>query len=441
MSSGADKQVIRVLIVDDIPDTRENLRKLLAFEPDIEVVGGDGAGTGRQAVELATQFKPDVVLMDINMPDMDGITATKAISTAVRSAAVVIMSVQSEPGYLRQAMLAGARDFLTKPISSEELYTTIRRVYDRNEPVRQQEAQMTSMRKTAATEAKSSIVSPITGEGHIIAVYSPQAGAGVTTLATNIASALMRQDTRVLLVDCNLQFGDVDAFLNLQSTSNIANLTKAVNDIDQEMIDSVLVTHGSGLKVLVAPSHPEEAYDLAPDAVKDVVALLANGFDFVIVDMPTQYDDLTLKLFGIAERIVLVANPTIPAIRNMRKMLDIFDGLAEPEDLIKKVLFVLNRVVSEKERGRGTVPTASIESHLKQEVIATIPLDERAVLTSVNQGVPLVAKLKSRSPGRELVDLAEHIRKAVGPGGESVADDHDDQRSKSGIRALFGGTS
>ena len=441
MSSGADKQVIRVLIVDDIPDTRENLRKLLAFEPDIEVVGGDGAGTGREAVELATQFKPDVVLMDINMPDMDGITATKAISTAVRSAAVVIMSVQSEPGYLRQAMLAGARDFLTKPISSEELYTTIRRVYDRNEPVRQQEAQMTSMRKTAATEAKSAIISPMTGEGHIIVVYSPQAGAGVTTLATNVASALMRQDTRVLLVDCNLQFGDVDAFLNLQSTSNIANLTKAVNDIDQEMIDSVLVTHGSGLKVLVAPSHPEEAYDLAPDAVKDVVSLLSNGFDFVIVDMPTQYDDLTLKLFEIAERIVLVANPTIPAIRNMRKMLDIFDGLTEPENLINKVLFVLNRVVSEKERGRGTVPTPSIESHLKQEVIATIPLDERAVLTAVNQGVPLVAKLKSRSPGRELVDLAEFIRKSVGPGGESIDDDYDDQRSKSGIRALFGGTS
>lgn len=97
----SEKQVIKVLIVDDIPDTRENIRKLLAFEPDIEVVGGDGAGTGREAIDLATQHKPDVVLMDINMPDMDGITATKAISTAVRTAAVVIMSVQNESGYLR----------------------------------------------------------------------------------------------------------------------------------------------------------------------------------------------------------------------------------------------------------------------------------------------------------------------------------------------------
>ena len=438
----SEKQPIKVLIVDDMPDTRENIRKLLAFEPDIEVVGGDGAGTGREAIDLAAQYKPDVVLMDINMPDMDGITATKAISTSVRTAAVVIMSVQNESGYLRQAMLAGARDFLTKPVSSEELYTTIRRVYDRNEPIRQQEMQMSSLRTAAAREAKRGATAPVVGAGHIIVVYSPQAGAGVTTLATNMAAALMRPDTNVLLIDANLQFGDVDAFLNLQSTSSIADLTKTVGDIDQEMIDSVLVTHGSGLKVLVAPSHPEMAYDMTSDAVKEVVRLLAKSYDFIVVDTPTQYDDTTLKLFDIAERIILVANPTIPSVRNIRKILDILDGLKEPAGLGEKVLFVLNRVVPERERGRGVVPTASIEAHLKHSVVASIPLDDQAVLTAVNQGVPLVAKMKSRSPGKELVDLAALVRKSLEqqekpPEESSKAGE---PRSKSGIRALFGGS-
>ncbi len=435
----SDKEVIKVLIVDDIPDTRENIRKLLAFEPDIEVVGGDGASTGREAIELAQQHQPDVVLMDINMPDMDGITATKAISTAVRTAAVVIMSVQNESGYLRQAMLAGARDFLTKPISSEELYKTIRRVYDRNEPIRQQEAQMSSLR-TVAMGTKKGELSPVTGAGHIVVVYSPQPGAGVTTLATNVASALMRQDTKVLLIDCNLQFGDVDAFLNLQAISSIADLAKSVGDIDQEMVDNVLVTHGSGLKVLVAPPHPEQAYDMGSEAVKDVVSLLARSYDFIVVDLPTQYDDMTLKLFEIAEKIVLVANPTIPSIRNIRKMLDIFDSLEEPEGLSEKVLFVLNRVIHEKERGRGVIPVASIENHLKRQIVAAIPLDDRSVLTAVNQGVPLVAKLKSRSPGKELVELAELIRRSVEQGDDvATKQPETEQRSKSGIRALFGG--
>ncbi len=437
MTSGAPKQVIKVLIVDDIPDVRDNLRKLLAFEPDIEVVGA--AGTGREAIQIATEMRPDVVLMDINMPDMDGITATKAISTAVRTAAVVIVSVQSEPGYLRQAMLAGARDFLTKPIASEELYTTIRRVYERNEPVRQQEAQMAMARTIKGDVPKKAIV-PIQAAGHIIVVYSPQGGVGTTTVATNIASALMRPDTRVLLVDCALQFGDVDAFLNLQSAANISKLTQSVGDLDADVVENVVVTHGSGLKVLTAPSHPEQAYDITSGDIKELVQLLGTLYDYVVIDTPTQYDDLTLKLFEVAERIVLVATPTIPAIRNARKMLDILDTLERPSRLSEKVLFVLNRVVNEKDRGRGTVPLTSIENHLKRKVVASIPQDDRAVLTSVNQGVPLVAKLKSRSPGRELVMLAEFVRKSVEEGEDEGFEEQPVERSKSGLRALFGGT-
>jgi pilus assembly protein CpaE len=440
-----DKEVIKVLIVDDIPETRENLRKLLAFEQDIMVVGGDGAKTGREAVELAQQFKPDVVLMDINMPDMDGISATKAIAQAVPTAAVVMMSVQGDAGYLRQAMLAGARDFLTKPISSEDLYTTIRRVYEREAPTRRQYQQMAALASSSSAAPVAQAGMPLAssvGAGHIIVVYSPQAGAGVTTLATNLASSLMRADTRVLLVDCNLQFGDVDAMLNLQSQSNISDLTRRVHDLDAGTIDTVLVTHTSGLKVLVAPPRPEQAYDIAPDSVKELLMVLADSYDFVVVDTSTQYDEMTLKLFEVAEQIILVATPTIPAIRNIRKMLDIFDSLEQPKNLSDKILFVLNRVLNEKERGRGAIPTASIASHLKRDVVATIPLDERVMMTAVNQGFLVVTKFKNQSPGRELVELAEFVRRTINPSqmSDSSLSRDADQRSKSGLRSFFGGT-
>jgi pilus assembly protein CpaE len=206
------------------------------------------------------------------------------------------------------------------------------------------------------------------------------------------------------------------------------------------MIDNVLVTHTSGLKVLIAPAHPEQAYDITGDAVRELVSLLASSYDFIVIDTPTLFDDMTLKLFDIAEKIVLVCNPTIPAIRNTRKMLDIFDNLEHPAKLTDKVVFVLNRVVNEKDRGHGTVPSSSIENHLKLSINSQIPLDERSVLTAVNQGVPLVAKLKSRSPGRELVALAEYIRETVEAGGGLSAEaKSSDVRTKSGIRTLFGG--
>jgi pilus assembly protein CpaE len=129
---------IKVLIVDDIPETREMLKKLLMFENDIQVVGA--ATTGREGVDLATEEKPDIFLMDINMPDMDGITATEEIKKYAPAAGVIMMSVQSEADYLRRAMIAGARDYLTKPISGEDLSETIRRVFESMEGERSQAA-------------------------------------------------------------------------------------------------------------------------------------------------------------------------------------------------------------------------------------------------------------------------------------------------------------
>lgn len=118
--------VIRVLIVDDFPETQENVRKLLQFESDVEVIGK--VGTGEEAIKMAQEYIPDIIMMDINMPNIDGITASREISKLVPHSQIIIMSVQSDADYLRRAMLAGARDYLTKPFGGDELVASIRRV-------------------------------------------------------------------------------------------------------------------------------------------------------------------------------------------------------------------------------------------------------------------------------------------------------------------------
>jgi pilus assembly protein CpaE len=112
-------------IVDDTDESREMILRMLQFDPNIEVVG-----TAKQAwrqLILAQKLKPDVIVMDINMPDMDGITATENIRKKIPYIQVVILSVQSDANYMRRAMLAGARDFLTKPPMIDELTSAIRR--------------------------------------------------------------------------------------------------------------------------------------------------------------------------------------------------------------------------------------------------------------------------------------------------------------------------
>src|SRR4030065_2440029 len=119
-----DSEKIRVVIVDDIAETRDNIRKLLQFEPDVEVVGV--ARTGREAIDLSKDVKPDVLLMDINMPDMDGIAATEIIRKMVPYTQIVILSIQNDPNYMRRAMLAGARALLTKTPTTDKLKTANR---------------------------------------------------------------------------------------------------------------------------------------------------------------------------------------------------------------------------------------------------------------------------------------------------------------------------
>lgn len=405
------KDIIKVLLVDDIPEARDGLRKLLAFENDIEVIGA--ASTGREGVQMAVDLKPDLILMDINMPDMDGIQATEQITKAVPTSAVVMMSVHKDAAYLRRAMLAGARDFLEKPISGEELYSTIRRVFELNSSIREQYRNIAQATAAAATsrQVDSSLMMDESGRlGHIVAVYSPQGGTGKTTLATNVAAALMREDTRVLLIDCDLQFGDVEVFLYLETKHTILDLADAVNDLDADLVENVLVTHASGLKVLTAPKLPTEAETITPDALREVIEKLAPNFDYTIVDMRVNLDEYALQVFDAAHRIVLVATPTLPSVKSSRRIFDIFDRLEYPRN---KIIYVMNRVFDA--RDRSIIPLEAIESNLNRKIDVKIPLDEKMFLTSINQGVPVVAKGRTKSPAKEIVDMAEFIRQSLDP--------------------------
>ena len=186
-------EIINILLVDDIRETRESIKKLLAFEADFKVVGS--ASNGIEGVELAKELRPDIIIMDINMPDMDGLEAANLITKAVPTVGVIMMSVQNDADYMQRAMLAGARNFfLSKPVNMDDLYNTIRNVYEQYRPIRERELAIGEINVPTTTQK-------VTGEGgragHVIVVYSPQGGAGCTTISTNLASGLMKEGVKV----------------------------------------------------------------------------------------------------------------------------------------------------------------------------------------------------------------------------------------------------
>jgi pilus assembly protein CpaE len=398
----ASQEKIRVIIVDDIAETRENIRKLLQFESDVEVVGV--ARTGREAIDLSKEVKPDVLLMDINMPDMDGIQATEAIGRILPYTKIVILSVQSDPNYMRRAMIAGAYDFLTKPPTIEELNSTIRRAGAKAHEERAKMAQVVGPQMAApgmATATPSAM-----GIGKIITVYSPKGGAGCTTLATNLAISLNNEDTTVILVDGDLQFGDVAVFLNEQGKFSIADLAPRADELDVEIVDNVTLKHSqSSVKVLSAPSRPEYADNVTGDQFSKILDFLRRMYAYVIVDTTSSLNDITLSAIDTSDLVVLLATQDIPAIKNTRLFLDVADAFGMDR---RRILFVMNRF--DKRIG---ITAEKVGENLKQEVAAVIPLEER-VIVSVNRGIPILLVDKARPFSRSILGLTETNRQRLG---------------------------
>ena len=386
------------MIVDDFAETRENIRKLLQFESDIDVVGM--ARSGREGIQLAKETKPNVVLMDINMPDMDGIQATEIISKEVPIAQIVIVSVQSDTDYLRRAMLAGARDFLSKPPPADDLINTIRRLGNLS---RQREVQLAAQPALAgATGAGAKGLA-----GKVITVYSPKGGAGCTMLATNLALTLHNNDNKVIIVDANLQFGDVGVFLNLQGKYSLVSLAERADEIEEEFIQSVVATHSSGVKVLLGPPTPEDAELVGAAQLKKVIEALREHFHYVIIDTSAVLRDVELTLFDSSDRVLLIATPDIPSLANIKKFFDLVEKLEFPPD---RVVLVLNRVDR-----RGGITAANVEETLKHTVAGQILLDDKTVLASINSGVPFITGPRTIAPVQGILDIAQRLRSDFAP--------------------------
>ncbi|MBO9349512.1 MAG: response regulator, partial [Chloroflexus sp.] len=345
---------IRVMIVDDIIDTRDQLEKLLFFEKDIEVVAK--ASNGREAIALARQHRPQVILMDINMPDMDGIAATEAILTQDPTIQVIIMSVQGETDYIRRAMLAGAREFLIKPISADDLYRSIRHV-----------ARLAATRPVVPVMGMSGQTAsgPSGVDGEIFAVFSPKGGVGVSSIAANLAVAIRQQtNKKVALVDGNVLFGDLSVLLNLRPDKTILDLASRIEGLDRDLLNDVMATHPTQIRVLLAPPDPQRGELVTADQIRTILEALRQEFHYVIVDTPASFQDRSLAALDLAQRVITLVTLEVHCIRNVKLFLEVADLLGYPAD---KVMLVLNKATN-----RTGIRAEDVEKHLQRKLALQI---------------------------------------------------------------------
>lgn len=371
---------IRVLIADDMTELRSNVRRMLGNTENITVVGE--AGDGEEALRLAGELQPHVILMDINMPKIDGLKATETLAKEKPEVQVVIMSVQSEQEYFRRAMKAGAKDFLTKPFSSSDLAETITNVFnkwvkDRPEFQREQP------------------------KAQVLTFFSTKGGVGKTTLAANLAIRMAGAGKKTLLIDCSLQFGDIAVTLDLKPSKNIYFIVEKGDEIPFESIERNLIQHPSGLHVLLAPTEPAFAEAIKPHHLKSILEQVSSEYQYIIIDTAPKIGEMELALFDRTDMVFLLATLEMSSLKNTKLCLK---TLSDIQFDTAKIRLILNKDIPNV----GIGPQ-DIAEKLGIPMFAVVPMDPETAQMALNSGEPFVIKFPHSSLSRAIDDLSTKI--------------------------------
>jgi pilus assembly protein CpaE len=301
---------------------------------------------------------------------------------------VVVLVERSPNGVLRQAFEAGADDVIGLPQTPESLSFAIQKML---------------ARRAGAAHVKGTPTAPL------VCVLGPKGGTGKTLVSTNLAVELARRDMRVVLVDLDLQFGDIGLALGLVPERTVYELAKAGRPYDHDKLDRHLMRHPSGVKVLVGPTRPDHASAVTVDFLRDVYASLRTMCDIVIVDTPPGFTPEVIATIDVSTSAVLVGMLDSLSLKNTKLGLETLDLMGYP---LENVALILNRADS-----RVGITHDDVNAIVGRSPDVLIPSD-REIPRSVNEGTPIVASRERSEAARAFQRLADmHTKVQAAPPG------------------------
>jgi pilus assembly protein CpaE len=382
----------KVLVVDD----DLNIQRVLVFTLKQEgyevLVASDGAA----GVEMAKSAQPDLILMDVAMPRLDGYVATQQIRSAERGRRVPIIMLTSEADVEQRVrgLRAGADDDIVKPFHPLELMARIKALL----------AHSSGGLATRGRDAGTL--------GQLCVFYGAKGGVGTTTIAINTAISLSREmKRRVALFDANLQFGDLRVFLDIGLDKPSVVNAIGEPDLDAELLKRMVVGHHAGIDLLLAPPSPATADIVAerqrndPASLTNMLNLGRKAYDYTFVDMARTIDDFNLQLFDEADVIFVVMTADLSCLKNVRLVLETMVSLGYKHD---KMQLVLNR-----SNAYTGINVANAESALGRKIDHQVINEYRGAIGALNSGEPFMSSRPDGPLGRSVTEFARALDKSL----------------------------
>jgi len=369
-----------IIIVDPDIGARSDLKHMLTAGK-LAVVGE--ADYGIEAVTAAKEHTPDIFLISMEEPVARALQSVEMLGSANPRAAIIVYSSLADAASVRRAMVAGARDFLIKPLKPEDVVRAVYGILELEE------------RRRLQTEGDAP--EPI-ARGTVVTIFGAKGGIGKTTIATNLSAALVNTtQANTTLVDMDTRFGDVAIMMDIAVEHSIADLGRRIDDLDRESIKEGLARHHTGVSILPAPLHPTEWRNLTPQHIEKIVDLLAQGHDWVVIDTPGTFNEIIAMTLELADIILLVTSMDIASIKDTALALEMLRAADVSED---KVKLVINHSTS-----ANSLREEDVERVLEYRVTWRIPHDYN--VASANQlGIPIVTAKPYARVSRAITDLA-----------------------------------
>ena len=379
----ATGNLTRVVAIGDPGPTQQQITTALSAQDEFQLV--DILASTERLVREVRAAEPDIILVDHLLGGQPTLDIIDDLALQFPKTSIVAMLPGEDPLKAQQVMLAGARAFLVHPFTQLNLLSTLRRVRDLDQRLRQ--AMPAGPVKTAEVSR------PL----RLLTVFSPKGGSGTSTVALNLALSMIEETgQQVLLLEGKMFFGDLGVMLNLRSQNTIADLVPHASSLDDALIKDVVSEHASGLHVLMAPSNVQIAQGIRPDDLYNILVGVQRLYPLIIVDAGNALNENTVTFLDAADRILLVANPDLAALHDVSRFIQVSRTLAYPAE---KILVAVNRTGIP-----GGVRVTDIETALHHPIFGQIPDDSPKPLLSINRGIPLSIRYP-RSPTSQAIRL------------------------------------